>query len=95
MNIDVPPQLDLSALQGTGLQPHEHELPAGGPAQPAPSAPLVNEADVEMMVSMDIPRVRAERALFATGNNGVETAMGWLFEHLDDPGMSKEVYIKS
>lgn len=33
-----------------------------------------------------MPTIRCQRALLATGNNGAEVAMNWLFEHLDDPG---------
>ena len=34
---------------------------------------------------MGFPRVRCEKALHATGNNDAETAMNWLFAHMDDP----------
>ena len=34
---------------------------------------------------MGFSAVRAEKALRVTGNDNVEVAMQWLFEHMDDP----------
>jgi ubiquitin carboxyl-terminal hydrolase 5/13 len=36
---------------------------------------------------MGFSEIRCQRGLLATGNGGVEEAMNWLFEHMDDPGM--------
>lgn len=41
---------------------------------------------VSQLVSMDIPKVRAERAAWATKNAGVDAAINWYFEHQGDPG---------
>jgi ubiquitin carboxyl-terminal hydrolase 5/13 len=29
---------------------------------------------------------RCSRAIINTGNTGVEVAMNWIFEHMEDPG---------
>jgi ubiquitin carboxyl-terminal hydrolase 5/13 len=35
---------------------------------------------------MGFPTVRCQKALLATGNADAETAMNWLFQHMEDPG---------
>jgi len=35
---------------------------------------------------MGFPEIRAKRALLKTGNTGAESAMDWLFAHMDDTG---------
>jgi ubiquitin carboxyl-terminal hydrolase 5/13 len=40
---------------------------------------------------MGFGEIRCKKALLATGNQGSETAMNWLFEHMDDPGINNEV----
>lgn len=36
--------------------------------------------------AMGFPTIRCQKALLATGNSDAETAMQWLFEHMEDPG---------
>jgi len=36
---------------------------------------------------MGFPTIRCQKALLATGNSDPETAMEWLFAHMEDPGM--------
>lgn len=43
---------------------------------------------MNQLLGMGFPEIRAKRALLATGNNGAEMAMNWLFEHMEDPGTS-------
>lgn len=38
------------------------------------------------LIGMGFPEIRAKRALIATDHNGPETAMEWLFAHMEDPG---------
>ena len=44
-----------------------------------------NEAAIGQLEAMGFRRVRCEKALHATGNTDAETAMAWLFEHMEDP----------
>ena len=44
---------------------------------------------------MGFPEIRCKKALIATGNNGAETAMNWLFEHMDDLGYNVFIFKNS
>eukprot|EP00698_Gefionella_okellyi_P005739 TRINITY_DN151_c0_g1_i2.p1 TRINITY_DN151_c0_g1~~TRINITY_DN151_c0_g1_i2.p1 ORF type:complete len:722 (-),score=193.89 TRINITY_DN151_c0_g1_i2:124-2289(-) len=84
VNVDVPLTLDLGSLSGRGLQPGETELPAPQAGGAADQGPAVDDEAVQAIVGMGFPQVHAENAVIATGNNGVEAAMGWLMEHMGD-----------
>ncbi|GJD11767.1 Thioredoxin [Galdieria sulphuraria] len=47
--------------------------------------PLYNEEYLKQLLEMGFPEVRAKRALLRTKHESVETAMNWLFEHMEDP----------
>lgn len=86
--IDAPDNLDIEKLRGHGLQPGETAMKDDAPAAAAEAeGPKINEDIVQMLMAMDIPRVRAERAVFNTQGQDADAAVGWLFSHLDDPGM--------
>ncbi|KAK7932301.1 ubiquitin carboxyl-terminal hydrolase 14 [Apiospora marii] len=86
--VDVPvivgdEPFDLDAYLSPGQQPDEEVL-ADEPATAAPAfAP--NEAALEQLMSMGFPKNRCEKALHATGNADANTAMEWLFGHMEDP----------
>ncbi|CAG8821400.1 6696_t:CDS:2, partial [Racocetra persica] len=62
-----------------GRQDHEELLP-----EESPAAPSINESDLNKLLEMGFPENRCRKALIATGNNGADIAMNWLFEHMDD-----------
>ena len=80
---------------GSGLQSGEVELPddtkGGGSSGPPP----VNEELVSQLEMMGFPRVRCEKALRATGNSDAESAMEWIFSHMDDPGVFRSNLLSS
>jgi ubiquitin carboxyl-terminal hydrolase 5/13 len=41
---------------------------------------------MSQLEAMGFPTIRCQKALLATGNSDAEAAMGWLFEHMEDPG---------
>ncbi|CAL1541737.1 unnamed protein product [Lymnaea stagnalis] len=83
VSIQVPDELDLFQLRGFGLQPGEEELPAG---DSPPEPPMeICEATVGQLVDMGFPREACRKAVFHTKNLGVEVAMNWVMEHMDDP----------
>ncbi|KAI9854698.1 MAG: hypothetical protein M1824_006650 [Vezdaea acicularis] len=87
---DTPFTMD--AYISKGLQPGEEELPDDGTNTPgAPPAFTPNEVALEALQSMGFPRPRCERALHATGNADAESAMNWLFAHMDDADIDDPV----
>lgn len=53
-----------------------------------PQMPEFNTAAMSQLESMGFPTIRCQKALLATGNSDPEAAMNWLFQHMEDPGMS-------
>jgi ubiquitin carboxyl-terminal hydrolase 5/13 len=92
IKIDVPVLVPdgafaLDEYLSTGLQPGEEELPEEAAAETPSFTP--DAAALEQLEGMGFPRIRAERALHATGNSDANAAMEWLFTHLEDPDIDK------
>ncbi|CAG8464731.1 11325_t:CDS:10 [Ambispora leptoticha] len=64
-----------------GKQPDEELLPE----ENKNTEPQFDQNALNQLLSMGFPEVRCKKALTATGNSDAETAMNWLFEHMDDP----------
>lgn len=75
---------DLNAYKSPGLQDNEEPLPEDATTSGAPTF-TPNEIALGQLEGMGFPRVRSEKALHATGNTDSETAMNWLFAHMEDP----------
>jgi len=45
----------------------------------------INEALLQQLVDMGFSVEGCKKALFNTGNNNIEAAMNWVFEHQSDP----------
>jgi len=81
--ISVPVLFDKEILNfdkyiAHGKQENEELLPEA-------TEPTVDEAVLNQLIVMGFPEIRCKKALIATGNNGVDMAMNWLLEHMDDP----------
>ncbi|KAI1879246.1 hypothetical protein JX265_002200 [Neoarthrinium moseri] len=94
--VDVPvivgdEPFDLDNYLSQGKQADEDLLPE----DEAGSAPafVANEAAVEQLMSMGFPKNRCEKALHATGNNDANTAMEWLFGHMEDPDIDEPLVL--
>jgi ubiquitin carboxyl-terminal hydrolase 5/13 len=83
---DNPFSLDV--YQSKGLTEHEVPLPEETEVKAAFEP---NEAALQQLEAMGFPRVRCEKALHATGNSDAETAMNWLFGHMEDPDIDAPV----
>lgn len=81
ISLDVPDEIDLSYLRGTGIQPNEEELPEppseGGNFE-------YNEALLYQLCDMGFPVDGCKRALYYTQNEGIDGAMNWVMEHMND-----------
>lgn len=55
-------------------------------AAPAPQ-PQFNEAALAELEGMGFPLIRCQRALHETKNVDANTAMEWLFDHMEDAGV--------
>lgn len=51
---------------------------------PQGAGPSFNVNDLNSLISMGFPEIRCKRALIKTNHSGAETAMSWLFEHMED-----------
>ena len=93
--VDVPvivsdEPFPLDEYLSPGHQPSEELLPDEEPSAPA-FAP--NEAALESLMAMGFPRNRCEKALHATGNTDANTAMEWLFGHMEDPDIDEPLVL--
>jgi len=86
VEVDMPDQLDLSSLKGKGLQEGEVILPEDKQEESAPVN--IDENIVAQLVDMGFAREGCRRAVFNTGNSGVEAAMGWVMDHMGDADFS-------
>uniref|UniRef100_A0A8C9TRM6 Ubiquitin carboxyl-terminal hydrolase n=1 Tax=Scleropages formosus TaxID=113540 RepID=A0A8C9TRM6_SCLFO len=95
VSIDVPDTLDLSALCGTGQQPGEELLPEVAP--PPLITPDVevkgilgshDDSTVSQLCEMGFPLEACRKAVYYTGNTGIDAAMNWVMGHMDDPDFS-------
>ncbi|XP_028393855.1 ubiquitin carboxyl-terminal hydrolase 5-like [Dendronephthya gigantea] len=84
---DVDDVIDISELRGYGLQPGEEELP--DLVDERQSAPQVDENSVQQLTAMGFPLNGCRRAVYSTGNSGVEAAMNWIFDHQNDPDFNE------
>ena len=58
----------------------------------APSGPpVVTKESVDALTEMGFSQLRAEKALLATSNAGIEPAVNWLSEHLEDAGIDEPI----
>ena len=73
----------LDAYKSPGHQPAEELLPEDA-TEHRPLF-LANEDAVQQLEGMGFPRNRCEKALHATGNADANSAMEWLFAHMEDP----------
>lgn len=77
---DEPFQLDSYMSKGprNGEEQLSEDVAAAAPQF------VPNEGALSQLEGMGFPRVHCEKALHATGNTDAETAMNWLFAHMED-----------
>ncbi|KAG8191918.1 hypothetical protein JTE90_007718 [Oedothorax gibbosus] len=78
VSLDVPDELDLSVLRGKGIQQGEEELPE------ISNEFIYNEALLYQLCDMGFPLDGCKKALYFTQNEGIDAAMNWVMEHMND-----------
>ncbi|CAG9856066.1 unnamed protein product [Phyllotreta striolata] len=81
VSIEMPDLLDISTLRGAGPQPGEELLPE---LEVQPPAPAMDEGVINQLTDMGFPIEACKRAIFNTGNSGLEAATAWIMEHIAD-----------
>lgn len=99
-NADIPiilpdGDLVLDEYHGKGLQTGEEELPDRAASSSAPGVPQFDAEAMAQLEGMGFPTIRCQKALLATGNSGIEAAMEWLFNHMEDPGKQGRIQVMS
>ena len=92
--LDVPvvvndEPFDLDSYKSAGFQENEELLPEAAEANTTKPSFIPNEMAIGQLEGMGFPRVRCEKALHATGNADADTAMNWLFAHMEDPDIDQ------
>uniref|UniRef100_A0A672LW72 ubiquitinyl hydrolase 1 n=1 Tax=Sinocyclocheilus grahami TaxID=75366 RepID=A0A672LW72_SINGR len=90
VSIDVPDTLDLSALHAMGQQPGEELLPEVAPPplmtpDVEVKAPVLDDSTVSQLCEMGFPLEACRKAVYYTGNTGIDAAMNWVMGHMEDP----------
>ena len=95
-SVPVPEMLDLSVYAREGLTVGEEEMPeavaaatatgtaTGGASAGGGEAVEADEGIVAQLVSMGFPENGCKRAALATGNSDADSAMNWVFAHMED-----------
>lgn len=95
VSIDILEELDLTRLRAAGLQSNEQELPEGEQAAPAAPEIQIDESIVMQLVSMGFDMEGCRKAVYHTKNQGIESAMNWVLEHMGDPDFSAPLSIQA
>ncbi|KAF3939764.1 hypothetical protein ABW19_dt0209602 [Dactylella cylindrospora] len=87
--LDIPVVVDttpfaLDPYISTGLVEGEELLPEDSEEGGKPSFEP-NAVAMAQLEGMGFPTARCVKALYNTGNSDADTAMSWLFEHMEDP----------
>ncbi|KAJ5491777.1 Ubiquitinyl hydrolase [Penicillium expansum] len=88
--LDIPVLVDDKPLDFSSYLAGEHDTDEEQlPDIEESTAFVPNPEALEQLMGMGFPAVRCEKALHATGNLDPETAMNWLFAHMEDPGIDE------
>ncbi|CAG4971126.1 unnamed protein product [Colias eurytheme] len=79
--VDMPWEVDLSCLRGSGLQADETLLPETANETPAP---VFDDNLLSQLLDMGFPVEACKKSLYYTNNSSMEAASNWLMEHMTD-----------
>ncbi|KAF8476080.1 hypothetical protein BDZ91DRAFT_769959 [Kalaharituber pfeilii] len=97
--LDVPVVVEdtpfsLDGYMSKGLQPGEEELPEAPAAAKSKPKFTPNPDTLTILQDMGFPEARSIKALYHTGNADPESAMNWLFSHMDDPDIDEPLKLE-
>ncbi|QHS71621.1 ubiquitin-specific protease UBP14 [Saccharomyces paradoxus] len=78
--------LDVSSYLSQGFNPQSEDLLPDEDENQTSFTP--NQCSVSQLIEMGFTQNASVRALFNTGNQDAESAMNWLFQHMDDPDLN-------
>jgi len=93
VEVDMPEELDLAALRGTGPKEGEVLMP-DVESETAEEEIFTNDEIVAQLMEMGFSREGCKRAVHNTKNTGVDAAMAWVMEHMSDPDFNDPFEIR-
>lgn len=51
------------------------------------TAPVLDDSTVSQLCEMGFPLEACRKAVYYTGNTGIDAAMNWVMGHMDDAGL--------
>lgn len=87
VEVEMPDLLDLSWLEGKGLQPDEESLPEVNESEHP--QPQFDPAIINQLAEMGFPLEACKRAVFFSENGGFEEATAWLMMHIADDNFAE------
>ncbi|GMI00956.1 hypothetical protein TrST_g1772 [Triparma strigata] len=90
VDVDVPETLELEKYRAKRPD-GDVEAPDSAPADAAPAQFVPNEAALQQLMGMGFQRNGCVRALLNTGNSDADSAMNWVFAHMEDANFNSEL----
>ncbi|EJS44831.1 ubp14p [Saccharomyces arboricola H-6] len=83
---DKDDMLDISSYLSQGFNPESEVLLPDEDEKDTKFTP--SQCSISQLIEMGFTQNASARALFNTGNQDAESAMNWLFQHMDDPDLN-------
>uniref|UniRef100_A0A8C9VY85 Ubiquitin carboxyl-terminal hydrolase n=1 Tax=Scleropages formosus TaxID=113540 RepID=A0A8C9VY85_SCLFO len=81
----ITPDVEVKGILGS----HGNEEDDSGSCSCHPSpAPVLDDSTVSQLCEMGFPLEACRKAVYYTGNTGIDAAMNWVMGHMDDPACS-------
>ncbi|KAI5951362.1 ubp14 [Candida jiufengensis] len=91
--VEIPYDLNLSEFSAPTFSGEEVEVESKATESLTSFQP--NQEALDTLLAMGFPEPRCIRALYTTGNKDPETAMNWLFEHMEDSNIDDPLDLTS
>ena len=100
VSVDVPSEIDLEHLRGSGLAAGEEELPeeeegVGAGRGAASESVEPSQEIVSQLMAMGFSENGCKRAAIAMQNASAEVCMEWIFQHMEDANFNDPIIQES